>query len=253
MQVDVASLWQFYYGTHLGAVAQRHLQRTLRAVWDDVHGFNVVGYGFAAPFLRPFKPESKRTLCLMPQVQGAKPWPREGLSTTALVEPDSWPLPTGFVDRLIVAHGIESEQRLDGLMEEIWRVLAPEGKVIVVAANRSGLWARGDTTPFGNGRPWSYGQLEGLLKSHKLTPISRSGTLYIPPSERRFWLRSAGWAEKLGKRLDAQRLAGALIVEASKQVFAMPKNGSPEPARGLLKPIKGLAPQPEPVGAIKRD
>ena len=254
MHVDVTALWDFYYHAHLGAVAQRNLQRTLRGMWEDVHGCTVAGYGFAAPFLRPFKAEATRTLCLMPEAQGARIWPREGNSLTALVQSGAWPLPTGFVDRLIVAHGVEHERHLDDLMDEVWRVLSPEGKVLIVAPNRAGLWARWDTTPFGNGRPWTYRQLERMLEDHKLTPVSREGALYLPPSERRFWLRSAGAAERLGRRLDAQRWAGALIVEATKQVFAAPRNGLKDPVSGLLDPIKGLAPKPpKPVGATNRD
>lgn len=254
MHVDVTSLWDFYYHAHLGAVAQRTLQRALRGIWGDVRGCNLVGYGFAAPVLRPFRAEAARTLCLMPEVQGARTWPRDGNSLTTLVQSGAWPLPNGFVDRLIVLHGVENERHLDDLMDEVWRVLAAEGKVLIIAANRSGLWARRDTTPFGNGRPWTYRQLESMLRQHDLTPVARNGALYMPPSERRFWLRSAGAAERFGRRLDAQRWAGALIVEAVKQVFAMPRSGLKEPAGGLLDPIKGLAPTPpKPVGAASRD
>lgn len=255
MHLDITALWDFYYTHHLGAVAQRSLQRTIRTVWPDAKGHNVVGYGFAAPFLRPFRQEATRTLCLMPEAQGAGVWPREGAnSLTALVRPGELPLPNGFVDKLIVAHAVETEIRLDALMEEIWRILAPEGRVLIVAANRRGLWARSDNTPFGMGRPYSAGQLDRLLRDHNLTPQSHAGALYFPPSNRRFWLRSAGAAERFGRRLDAQRFAGALLVEASKQVFALPRSGAAERARGLLDPIKDLAPKPaKPIGASNRN
>ncbi len=254
MHLDIASLWDFYYTHHLGAVAQRNLQLTLRGIWPDVKGMSVLGYGFTAPFMRPFANEAARTLCFMPEVQGAGVWPREGLSATALVRPDELPLPNGFVDRLIIAHAIEAEPRLDALMEEIWRILAPDGRVLIIAANRSGLWARTDNTPFGIGRPYSARQLDRLLRDHNLTPEAHSGALYFPPSDRRFWLRTSATAERFGRRLDAQRFAGALLVEASKQVFALPRNGVKARAGGLLGPIKGLAPKPvKPVGASNRD
>ena len=239
MHLEIGALWDFYYHCHLGAVAQRSLQRGLRELWPDVRGCNLVGYGFAAPLLRPFMQEAQRTLAFMPEEQGCHPWPRDGKVRTALVPSGAWPLPNGFVDRLIVAHGLEGERHVDDLMNEAWRVLAPEGRIIVVAANRQGVWARSDATPFGVGRPYSLGQLERLLKGHELTPEHRAGALYFPPSQRRFWLRSAGAAERLGRRLDMRRLAGAVIVEATKQVFAAPPpSGSrvsarAEPARGL--------------------
>ena len=254
LHLDIASLWDFYYTHHLGAVAQRNLQRTMRTIWPDVKGANVVGYGFSAPLLRPFQKEAQRTLCFMPEAQGAGVWPRDGLSATALVRPGELPLPNGFVDRLVLTHAVESEPRLDALMEEVWRILAPEGRVLIVAANRQGLWARSDNTPFGIGRPFSARQLDQLLRDHNLTPESHTGAHYFPPSNKRFWLRTSGAIERFGRRVAAQRFAGALLVEASKQVFALPRNGAKARAGGLLAPIKGLAPKPvKPVGASNRD
>lgn len=248
MQHDVHSLWGFYYDSHLGKVTQRTLQRALREMWPNTRGMNVAGYGFAAPFLRPFRAESARTICLMPASQGVGAWPREGPNATALVEEGRWPLTTGFIDRLIVMHAVETELHLDALMEEIWRILAPEGKVIIVAPNRSGVWARGETTPFGIGRPFSYSQLEGMLQKHKLGPTRRSAALYMPPSERRFWLRTAATIERFGRRIEFQRFAGVLLVEAEKRVFGLP-NGGVRETGGLLSPIRGLAkPSAEPVG-----
>ena len=45
------------------------------------------------------------------------------------------------------------------LLREMWRVLAPNGRLLIVVPNRRGLWARVDTTPFGYGSPFSRSQL----------------------------------------------------------------------------------------------
>ncbi len=245
MHHDVTSLSGFYYASALGRSAQRSLQQALRGIWPETRGMTVAGYGFAAPFLRPFMGEAKRTLCLMPARQGVMHWPHDAPNIAALVDSGRWPIANGFVDRLIVAHAVETEGHLDDLFEEVGRVLAPEGRVIVIAPNRSGIWARADSTPFGLGRTFSYGQLERMMASHDLTPVSRAAALYAPPSERRFWLRSARAVERFGLRLDAQRVAGALLVEATKRVYAMPR-GKREGVRQMLQPIRVL---PRPVGA----
>ena len=54
MHLDVLDLRAFYYRTRLGRSAQRVLQEALVGLWPDTHGLAVVGYGFAAPLLRPF-------------------------------------------------------------------------------------------------------------------------------------------------------------------------------------------------------
>ncbi len=99
MHLDVVELRRFYYTTELGRMVQRVVRDRIRAMWPDIHGQNRVGFGCAAPNLRPFMAAAARTLCLMPAPQGVCPWPSEGPNATALVEETLWPVPSGFADR----------------------------------------------------------------------------------------------------------------------------------------------------------
>lgn len=252
MHLDVIALRNFYYTTGLGRMVQRMLQDRLRTLWRDVRGMNVVGFGFTAPFLRPFMDEAARALCLMPAQQGVCPWPAEGPNLTTLVEETLWPLPKGFADRILIAHGLESCERPTALLHEILRVLAPGGRAIFLTPNRAGIWARRDGTPFGFGRPYSIGQLEKALSDHDLTVERHCGALYMPPSHTRFWLRAAPMIEGVGRRLEAHRLAGVSIVEASRLVFITPRSGAREAVRTPLKVLEGLAPAPKPAAGQAR-
>jgi SAM-dependent methyltransferase len=247
MHLDVVELRSFYYTTRLGRMVQRMVRTRLREMWPDIHGQNLVGFGFAAPYLRPFMEEAARTLCLMPAQQGVCPWPQEGPNATALVEETLWPVPSGFADRLIVAHGLESCERPAALFEEIWRVLAPGGKAIFVVPNRAGIWARRDATPFGYGSPYSIGQLERTLAGNKFTAERSAAALYLPPSHRRFWLKTAPAIERIGQRIDARRLAGVVMVEATKLVYIAPQAGSKVTTRAPLRVLDGLRPKPKPA------
>ncbi|CAN5643105.1 hypothetical protein BH23PSE1_BH23PSE1_18470 [soil metagenome] len=208
----------------------------------------VAGFGFAAPLLRPFLKDAGRVFSLMPGQQGVMPWPPGQPNLCALVEETAWPLAAGTVERLIVAHGLETCERPGALLDEIWRVLAPSGHVIFIVPNRSGLWARRDATPFGYGRPYSFGQIEGLLRRHRFVPERHAAALYAPPSHRRFWVQTAHFWERLGRRWDPNLIAGALLVEATKQVYARPPSGSKASVRGPLEVLEGLTgPKPEPA------
>ena len=154
------------------------------------------------------------------------------------------PVRTGFLDRLVLAHAVEAAERPDQLLDESWRVLAPEGRLLVLAPNRSGLWARRDATPFGFGRPYSVGQLESQLENSGFQVERCEGALFFPPSARRYWHRAANVTERVGKRLDFRRLAGVLLVDAIKRV--------PAPRRGRLvtakEPVRALGwPAPAPA------
>ena len=253
MHQDVVDLRGFYYRTKLGRIVQRVLQEALTAYWPDTSHMTVAGFGFAAPFLRPFLATSRRVICLMPGQQGVMPWPQGQPNHSVLVQETNWPISAASIDRLIVAHALETCERADALIAEVHRVLAPDGKAIFVVPNRAGMWARAETTPFGHGHPYTTGQVERLLRKHNFLPERHTAALYIPPSQKRFWLRTDRMWEGLGRKLDAQMLAGALIVEASKQVYATPRPGPPVHVPGPLEVLEGLTkPNPKPKPAAGR-
>lgn len=248
MHLDVVDLRAFYYRTKLGRMAQRVLQEELRRLWPDTKHMTVAGFGFANPFLRPFLTDSRRVISLMPGQQGVMAWPQGVANHAVLVEETNWPISAGSIDRLIVAHGLETCERANALMEEVYRVLAPGGYAVFIVPNRSGIWARRETTPFGYGRPYSTGQVESLLRKHNFLPERHTAALYTPPSHKRFWLRTDRIWEGLGRRLDARMLAGTLLVEASKQVYAAPRRGTPVIVPGPFDVLEGLThPKPKPA------
>lgn len=240
MHLDVVALRDFYYQAALGALVQRRLRARIESFWPRVNGMSVAGFGFAAPFMRPFKREAGRLMVLMPAQQGVVLWPREGPNMSTLVEPLCWPVATSFLDRLLLTHALENADAPHRLLDECWRVLAPEGRLLVIVPNRAGMWARRDGTPFGFGRPYTFEQLENQLAQHGFFVERRAGGLYLPPSTSPFWLRVGPLIERLGRRLDAQRFAGVLIVEAIKRVRA-PRSGMREPATAPLPVFGGVA------------
>jgi SAM-dependent methyltransferase len=248
MHLDVVDLKAFYYRTTLGRVAQRAIRDQVRGLWPDVKGRTVAGFGFAAPVLRPFLGEARRVTSFMPQQQGVMPWPAGMANISVLCAETNWPVQPGFIDNLVVLHGLETSERPGPLLDEIWRVLAPGGRVLFIVPNRSGLWARRDVTPFGYGRPFSLGQLEAQLQSHRFEPERHVAALFSPPSQKRFWLKMAPMWERAGQAISAQLAGGVLLVEASKQIYAPTHRGSPVAVRRPLKVLEGIGrPAPEPV------
>ena len=253
MHLDVVELRRFYMSTGLGRLVQSEIRDRLRVLWPNLKGQSLVGFGYAAPFLRPFLDEATRTLCLMPAQQGVCAWPGEGPNLSSLVEETLWPLPGGFADRMVIAHGLETCERPAALLDEIWRVLAPGGRVVFIVPNRASMWARREGTPFSVGRPYSIGQLDDALAAHKFTAVRHAAALYHPPSHRRFWLRSAPTIERLGQKLDMRRLSGVLMLEAEKLVYITPQSGSRVSARDPIRVLTGLgAPAPKPAGRSAR-
>ncbi len=248
MHLDVIELRRFYYRTQLGRAVQVAIRSALAEHWPDVRGGNFAAFGFGLPFIRPFKEDAQRAIALMPAQMGAFHWPLESENVTVLADERRWPLATGFVDRLLIVHGLENSERPRSVLEEAHRVLAPGGRALVIVPNRAGLWARRDATPFGHGRPYSLTQLERHLRDHSLEPVRHSAALYAVPSQKRFWLRLARLMESTGRKLDLQRLAGVIIVEVVKTAYAAPRSGAPVTARSRLEAFGGIVrPAPKPA------
>lgn len=245
MHLDVVNLRAFYYRTKLGRIVQRALRDEIVKLWPDTKGQTVAGFGFAAPVLRPFLKEARRVMCFMPGPQGVMAWPEGVENHSILIDEARWPITTGFIDRLIVLHGLETSEDSTTLLDEIWRVLGPGGRVLFIVPNRSGLWARRDATPFGYGRPYSLMQLEAQLQKHRFLPEQHIGALYAIPSHKPFGLKIAQMLQGFSMKVSLPFAAGVVMVEATKQVYARPKSGAREAARKPIEVFDGIV---EPAG-----
>lgn len=258
MRTDVQDLKAFYYKRALGRVVQRLLRDRLTALWPPAttQGMTVAGYGFAAPLLRPYLAPARRVSLLMPGGQGVTAWPNAAPNRSLSVEEDAWPLETGSVDRLVILHGLETAAQPTLLLSEAWRVLGPGGRLIVMVPNRAGLWAQSEATPFGIGRSYSRGQLESQARAAGFVVERTGAALYIPPSDRRFWLKSAEMWERTGTRIARLLIAGVVVAELGKQVAAPVPPGSkvsvPSPL-DVLDGIRRPRPSPRPEGQRARD
>jgi SAM-dependent methyltransferase len=217
MYLDVVDLRAFY-AERLGLVARRLIAERLRRRWPSVAGERLLGIGFATPYLAEFAGEAERTLAFMPAAQGVVNWPPDGPNAAALVADDCLPLPNASVDRVLAIHSLEMTANANDHLREVWRVMAPGGRVIIVVPNRRGIWARVETTPFGFGRPYGRGQLTVLLRDALFSPLGWSEALAVPPIRRRPWVRTGGAWEKFGS-IVWPGFAGVIIVEATKQLY----------------------------------
>lgn len=226
MHLDVQDLRNFYYRSALGRTVQKSIRDQILKRWPEAVGQTVVGYGFAVPLLRPYLKDARRVIGLMPGPQGVMPWPIGLPNVSTLCHETMWPIETGHVDRLIIMHGLETSEDTTALLDEAFRVLGPGGKLMLIVPNRAGLWVRADHTPFGFGRPYTLGQVETQLQLHNFMPEFHCGALHFPPSQTRFWLKTASMIEGMGNRLSNVLTSGVLIIEADKRVHLPIEKGT---------------------------
>ena len=208
-----------FYATARGAVAARLLRERLALLWPALTGQSVLGIGFASPYLRLWREHADRCIALTPAQIGVARWPPGAANLSCTAEEDALPFADLGFDRVILVHGLEAAENARGLLREVWRVLKDDGRLLIVAPNRRGMWAHLESTPFGHGQPYSAGQIGQLLADSLFRGERRDTALYLPPSHLRLLLRSAKLLERTGRRL-LPGFAGVTITEAVKDVYA---------------------------------
>jgi len=191
------------------------------------HG-RLLGLGYTLPYLDRFRADAEQTIAFMLAKQGVTAWPRHEPSAAALVFDEELPLADSSVDCVLMIHALEFTENPSETLKEIWRVLSPNGRVIITVPNRRGLWARFEHTPFGYGQPYSRGQLSNLLRGTNFTPTAHSEALFCPPSQRTTILQSAAVWERLGQKFWSL-FSGVVIMEAQKKLYQgilIPKRNS---------------------------
>ena len=238
--MDIVDLREFY-GSRLGHTSRRLISARLKPRLGALGGATVMGLGYAVPYLEDCATGARQSMAFMLARQGVIQWPADGPVQSALVDECDLPLLESTVDLALAVHGLELTEAPGEMLKEIWRVLAPQGRLLLVVPNRRGLWARFDSSPFGYGQPFSRPQLAALLREAQFSVVSWSQALFLPPSGRSIFISSAAALEVAGNRL-MPAVSGVIIVEAVKQIYAISGGKRVRRASPRLRPA--LAPAP---------
>lgn len=229
MNAEVHGLTDFY-AAPLGRVVERMIGARIAYLWPDGGERDLLGLGWAVPYMGLWGgPGDGRGRRIMVTPHGLAPG-------AALAEDARLPLPDTCLDRILLIHALETSDAASGLLRECWRVLRDDGRLLVVVPNRIGVWAHFDHTPFGQGRPYSRGQVARLLEQRLFRVTRREAALFVPPFPWRALLGGAGLWDRMGRRL-ARRLAGVMLIEAEKNLLAaVPATGIPA-RRRVVAPL----------------
>ncbi len=230
-----------FYNSRLGKMAGISIRSAIRKAWPEMFEHksrrdeNILGCGYALPYLKMFLLRSQRVMAAMPGNYGAVFWPENngknrGRNLAFSYEDTEMPLPDASISRAIIIHSLEFSDNLTQTMRELWRVLTPEGRVILIVPNRKGLWARADSTPFGHGIPFSGWQMEMLLNETMFDIISKKSALFMLPITMPWLEKIAKLMEWVGKSI-LPRCGGVLVIEAQKRIYATVEEGVENPKK----------------------
>ncbi|UPY36378.1 methyltransferase domain-containing protein [Sediminicoccus sp. KRV36] len=211
MSGEVHGLPEFYRAP-LGGVAARLIGARVATLWPELQGLDVLGLGWAAPYLGLWPEKPGRRIAMTPEGLGP-------MGGAAWVQERHLPLADCCMDRILLVHALEASESAHALLRECWRVLRDDGRLLVVVPNRLGSWSLFDHTPFGQGRPYSRGQVESQIQRQFFRVTRRDAALFVPPLPWRFALRGAALWDRIGRN-SLRRLGGVTLIEAEKDLFA---------------------------------
>ena len=218
-----------YYNTPQGRGVANMLLRRFGLWWPDdvLKGDIMIGSGYAPPYLDTCHGPKALYAVLSGQMGGVA-WPSGGPGRCVLADRGVWPLPGSSVDYILMIHELEYAEDPTQVLDEAWRVLKPEGRLMLVVPNRTGLWARAEKTPFGHGRPFTSTQLHNLLRDQNFALERMTGALLAPPT------RSITFTQNISPVIEkcapiASALCGVIVAEATKRLYS--------PIRGKARPV----------------
>lgn len=227
MYPDVRQLSQFYQSP-VGRLARTGIGRRLAALWPQLKGRDLLAVGYGAPWATHWLPTARRVLLAMPARQGVEQWPAQAGVKSLLVDPHALPFAENGFDRLLMVHCLEDSSDPQQCLIEAGRVLAGNGRMVLVVPHRGSLWSSTSNTPFGHGRSFSTRQVLRLLDDAGFRLTARAQALFTPPLA---WLARDHSMEALEKTgsLFWPFFGGVLMVEAMKVRLVDPRNTNLQP------------------------
>lgn len=216
MHPGIIQLKQFY-ATRLGERVAHLIAGALYRLWPDTGGEPLLIIGYGQPYAERYL--SQPLLLAMPAEQGAASWPPHQPNRVLLTHDYELPLQSNSVGRVLLIHSVEYSEHLNAMMQEVWRVLIPGGKLMAIVPNRMSFWSGSAKSPFGFGRPFNVLQLRSLLLHHHFTITKSASALFAPPFLTALSQKLSSKVEFLG-RLFWWFLGGVILTEAEKQLYA---------------------------------
>lgn len=212
---------QSFYNSDIGSIVREVISERVREFWLDVHGHRLLGGGYVTPYMDIFKDDNfERRFLMMSGEQGACLWPAQEKNTVFMSTETMMPLEHASVDRVLLVHHLESCVDVKASLQEIWRVLKANGRVLVVVPNRMGAWAHADWSPFGRGMPYTLSQLCGVFQDCRFVHERHKGGLFmLPIPDSPVMMKASRVMERMGRSV-VPFVAGVHIVEFSKQIYA---------------------------------
>jgi len=203
-----------WFGTPLG----RYLLEREQAYFDqtvaDIFGFYALQIGLPGRvFLAQSRIPSRWSVDYDPPAD-------------VIADPHWLPFPENSIDLIVMPHALEFTDDPHQMLREAYRVIRPEGQIIIAGFNPFSLFGarryfgRGQTPPW-NGNFIALYRVKDWLTLLGFDVVGGRLDCYAPPFSREQWLARAGFFEQAGDRWWPIG-GGVYFLRATKHIHGMP-------------------------------
>ena len=235
-----AATLEAFYASRLGQCAARLMSDRMLSLWGKCEGQRVLGIGYPSPLLPNWQENAATCIGAVPQEIGPVRFMSERGQTLCLSPEHRLPFSEGLFDRVFLLHALEEADSPRQLLREAWRVLAPEGRIVVAVTNRRSMWSLVDSKPFGHGRPWTRRQMVRFLNDSLFQVTASTTAVHMPPLNWRLITSASKSWERTGETI-MPGLGGVVLVEAVKRLYSKPGGSAAAP---VTKAVKASRPKP---------
>jgi SAM-dependent methyltransferase len=209
VSTSLASWFTTPLGQYLLSREQAYFDRTVA----DIFGFHALQVGLPeCPFLAQCRIVSRWTLDYDPPA-------------TLIADPHSLPFAENAIDLIVMPHALEFTDNPHLMLREAYRVIRPEGQIIIAGFNPFSLF--GAKRYFGRGQlsPWDGNfialyRLKDWLALLGFDVVGGRLDAYVPPFSAEKWLHRFGFFENAGDRW-WPIAGGVYFLRAMKRVVGM--------------------------------
>ena len=226
--------YQKFYNSSIGKLLANHIERRLKKYCYLYNNQNIGCFGYSLPYLNYLKNYNLSLSYCYSKRMGIS---NEDTSNTnkILIDEESIPFQDSFFDHIFLIHYLENNYNTQLSLREIWRTLAPEGKLYLITPNKNSSWYLSSKSPFSSGNGFSKNQISNLLNDSFFEIQTVERQVYFPNNNFFLVKKHKDLIDKFGS-IFFKYFNGVYLCIVKKKIYAN-ITSQLEPKKGLIKSI----------------
>lgn len=189
--------YQNFYNSSIGNLLTYHIELKLKNYCHLYNNQNLGCFGYSLPYLNFLKKYNcSLSFCYSKKmgISGENNFKINKL----LIDEDRIPFQDSYFDHIFQIHYLENVCNTKLCLREIWRTLAPEGKIYLILPNKKSSWYLSDKSPFSSGNGFSNRQIIDLLNNSFFEVQLIERLVYFPNKDLFFIKKYKDLIDKFG-------------------------------------------------------